>query len=259
MSSVGTLLNEYRKTRRISQMDLGLQADVSSRHISFIENGRSQPSREMLLRLADVLDLSLRDSNLLLASGGYAAAYSEIALNSPAMSAVYNALNIMLDNHNPYPAIVVDNAWNIVMANSAYLAFSGLLAGTSSTTEVNLIRMVLGDTQFRSIIRNWDEVASYLLRRLKKQVLVFSSPELNSLYQEVMEFDLPDNWQQPNTPTEGPMLTVNLKIGELELSTFSTLSQFGSSLDVGIQELLIESYFPADDITKDFFHSLSLD
>ena len=119
MSAVGPLLNEYRKKSRLSQLELSLLADVSSRHISFIETGRSQPSRAMLLRLADVLNLPHQDSNLLLNSGGYAAAYTELDMDSSEMEAVRQALNLILENHNPYPAIVMDSAYNLLMANQA--------------------------------------------------------------------------------------------------------------------------------------------
>ena len=119
MSAVGPLLSEYRKKNRLSQLDLSLMADVSSRHISFIETGRSSPSRSMLLRLADVLDLPHRDSNPLLHSGGYTAAYTELDLEAVGMAPVKDALQLILDNHNPYPALVMDGSWNVLMANTA--------------------------------------------------------------------------------------------------------------------------------------------
>ena len=129
MSAVGPLLSEYRKRNRLSQLDLSLLAEVSSRHISFIETGRTKPSRAMLLRLADVLNLPLNDSNLLLNSGGYAAAFSELDLESDEMTAVRGALDLILDNHNPFPALVMDGCYNLLMANQAQQKLMALAIG----------------------------------------------------------------------------------------------------------------------------------
>ena len=260
MSAVGPLLSEYRKKNRLSQLDLSLMADVSSRHISFIETGRSSPSRAMLLRLADVLDLPHKDSNLLLHSGGYAAAYTELDLQATDMEPVREALRLMLDNHNPYPALVMDGGFNVLMANSAQQMMAAQVMGAGgSPATANLLEAIFRQDSYRPHIENWDEVASHTLRRLRKQVLAFGRPGDDALYRRLLEMSPPDDWQQPqDSPDDGPMLTVDFTIGGQSLSMFSTLSQFGTALDAGMEELLIESYFPADEACKRFFEQFAV-
>jgi transcriptional regulator with XRE-family HTH domain len=255
MPAVGPLLSEYRKRNRLSQLDLSLLADVSSRHISFIETGRTKPSRSMLLRLADVMNLPLQDSNLLLNSGGYAPAYSELDLESPAMHAVRSALNLILDNHNPYPALVMDGYYNLLMSNQAQQRLMSVaLENVGELPTNNLLLALFREDMFRGLIANWEEVAGHLLRRLRKQVLAYGKPAHEALYEQILSMDPPKNWMQPDHPQDdGPMLTLDFKMGDLTLSTFTTLSQFGTALDIGMEELLIESYFPADETTRRFF------
>lgn len=259
MSAVGPLLSEYRKKNRLSQLDLSLLADVSSRHISFIETGRTSPSRAMLLRLADVLDLPHKDSNLLLHCGGYAAAYTELDLDANDMQPVREALQLILDNHNPYPALVMDGGWNVLMANSAQQMMSArILDASGKPPTTNLLEAVFRQDCYRPFIENWEEVASHTLRRLRKQVLAFGKSGDDALYKRLLEMSPPANWQQPDdSPDDGPMLTVNFNLGGQSLKMFSTLSQFGTALDAGMEELLIESYFPADDQSKRFFAQLT--
>lgn len=258
MPAVGPLLSEYRKKSRLSQLDLSLMADVSSRHISFIETGRTSPSRAMLLRLADVLDLPHKDSNLLLHSGGFAAAYTELDLAAEDMEPVREALKLILDNHNPYPALVMDGSWNVLMANSAQQMMTAQIVDGGALPTMNLLEAVFRQDCYRPLIENWDEVASHTLRRLRKQVLAFGKPSDDALYKRLMEMSPPDNWQQPDDSTaDGPMLTVDFKLGGQSLKMFSTLSQFGTALDTGMEELLIESYFPADDQGKAFFEQFA--
>jgi transcriptional regulator with XRE-family HTH domain len=255
MPAVGPLLSEYRKRNRLSQLDLSLLADVSSRHISFIETGRTKPSRSMLLRLADVMNLPLQDRNLLLNSGGYAPAYSELDLESPAMHAVRSALNLILDNHNPYPALVMDGYYNLLMSNQAQQRLMSVaLENVGELPTNNLLLALFREDMFRGLIANWEEVAGHLLRRLRKQVLAYGKPAHEALYEQILSMDPPKNWMQPDHPQDdGPMLTLDFKMGDLTLSTFTTLSQFGTALDIGMEELLIESYFPADETTRRFF------
>lgn len=263
MSRVGPLLSELRRSRRMSQLDLSVLADVSSRHISFIENGRSTPSRDMLLRLADVLDLPLRDSNLLLSAGGFAMSYSHNTIDAVEMQPVKEALQLMMDSHDPYPALVMDTCWNIVMANTSQQKIMALLpplqqAGDNGNNQPrNLLHMLFDSQGLRPLIENWDELAGYLLRRLKKQVLMFNQPQVDKLYKQLLLMDPPANWKQPpGREMEGPMITVRFRVGEVTLSLFSTISHFGSALDVGMEEMVIESYFPADETTKAFFLAL---
>lgn len=259
MSAVGPLLSEFRKKSRLSQLELSLLADVSSRHISFIETGRTQPSRAMLMRPADVLNLPHKDSNLLLHSGGYAAAYSELQLDSSELEPVRHALGLILDNHNPYPALVMDGDYNVVMANSTQqvLLTRLLKPGQELPAGLNVLEAVFSAAALRPVIVNWDTVASHLLRRLRKQVLAFGKPSHTALLARLESMSPPPDWQQPKeSQHDGPMLTVDFQLEGQILSTFTTLSQFGSALDIGIEELMIESYFPADNASRKFFEAL---
>ena len=270
MSSVGPVLSEFRKRKRLSQLDLSLMAQVSSRHISFIETGKTSPSRAMLMRLSEVLELPLSDSNLLLFSGGYAAPYSQLDFNSEAMRPVIAALSLILENHNPFPAVVLDGAWNILMANSAQQKLTALITGAEtvdmkSTPEqntnepVNLLISLFDDQILRGAIINWQEVASFLLRRLQRQINAYAKTEHQDLMQQLLAMQPPKNWQQPEqAKADGPMLTVEIAVADYRLSLFSTLSQFGTALDIGMEELLIESYFPTDSVSREFFASLIL-
>ena len=254
MSSVGTVLSEIRRRHNLSQQALAMMAEVSPRHISFIETGRSQPSRAMLLRLSDVLGMSLQDSNLLLHSGGFAAAYSALDINSAAMRPVREALQMILDNHNPYPALVMDGNWNVLMSNTAQQALANSVATSADgPPSRNILELVFHPQGFRPYISNWEEVAGHLLRRLRRQVQAYDRPPLRHLMSRLLAMDPPADWQQPSQSHEGPMLSVHLLSPAGELRLFSTLAQFGTALDVGMEELMIESYFPVDQATRDYF------
>ncbi|MFK7864922.1 MAG: helix-turn-helix domain-containing protein [Pseudohongiellaceae bacterium] len=255
MPSVGPLLSEYRKRNRLSQLELSLMADVSSRHISFIETGRTKPSRDMILRLADVMDLPHRDSNLLLSSGGYVPAYTDLNLDSSEMAPIRQALSMILDNHDPFPALVMDGNWNLLMQNQTQSRLMAQVLGPSKQLPTNnVLEAVFLEDGFKPYIVNWEEVASHLLRRLRKQVLAFDHPDLKALYTRIMQLSPPEGWQQPEEAlADGPVLTIDFDVQGVELSMFTTLTQFGTALDTGTEELLIESYFPADDKCRELF------
>lgn len=259
MTAVGSLLTEYRKRNHLSQLDLGMLAEVSPRHISFIETGKSKPSRDMLLRLADSLNLSLHDANLLLNSGGFTAAYSNFKLDAPEMAAVREALSLMLEKQDPYPASVLDGDWNLLMVNAGQQRLAEHLELTPGPdTSSNLLELVFDPHCYRPHIANWEEVAGFLLRRLRRQMLAFSKPGHVALFKKLMTMDPPADWQQPEgSNQEAPLLTVDIRIGPGTISMFSTLSQFGTALDVGTEEILIENYFPANEASKAFFNSIA--
>ncbi len=255
MSSIGPLLSEYRKRSRLSQLDLSLLADVSSRHISFIETGRTQPSRAMILKLADVMDLPHKESNLLLHTGGFAPAYTNFDFNHDEMAPVRKALSMILDNHNPYPAVVLDGNWNVLMQNQAQATLMSLVIGGDGVPPTaNVLEGLFREDCFKHTIANWDDVASHTLRRLRKQVLMTGNKENEDLLKLLLSLSPPTDWQQPSDDqSDGPMLTIDFKMGDQTLSMFSTLSQFGTALDTGMQELMIESYFPADEQCRELF------
>jgi transcriptional regulator with XRE-family HTH domain len=255
MSSIGPLLSEYRKRSRLSQLDLSLLADVSSRHISFIETGRTKPSRAMILKLADVMDLPHKESNLLLHTGGYAPAYTNLDFDHEEMAPVRKALSMILENHNPYPALVVDGNWNALMQSQSQAALMSLIVGGDGMPPtMNVLEGLFREDCFKNHIANWEEVASHSLRRLRKQVLMTGNKQNEELLKLLLSLSPPANWQQPSDDlSDGPMLTIDFKMGDQILSMFSTLSQFGTALDTGLQELMIESYFPADEQSRELF------
>ncbi|WP_394170688.1 helix-turn-helix domain-containing protein [Saccharospirillum alexandrii] len=259
MGSAGHLLATLRRARRFSQLELGLQAEVSARHISFIETGRTQPSRDMLLRLADVMGLAHRDCNRLMNACGYAPVYTDLPLEEAAMAPVRHALKVMLDKQDPYPAAVLHNTWDLHLANqSLHRLLSALLPAPSLQGRINMLEIIFDPHGLRPYMTNWEAIAALLLRRLALQLQTQPKPELTSLMDRLLAMDPPVNWQTPEPNTwEGPMLTSELLINGQALSVFSTLSSFGTALDAGVQELMIESYFPADDATRLFFETLA--
>lgn len=260
MAATGHVLTEIRRARRLSQLDLGLQAEVSARHISFIETGRAQPSREMLLRLSEVMGLSHRDCNRLMNAFGYAAVFSDMSLDDSAMQPVREALQIMLDKHNPYPAAVLDIEWNLLMSNDA---MQNLMQASMPMERLqqsnNMLEHIFDHQGLRPYLTNWDTVASLLLRRLRLQLNTCPSAGLATLMDKLLSMDPPRDWQTPSPDSwEGPMLTSELNIRGQALKVFSTLSSFGTALDAGLQELMIESYFPGDDATRRFFEDAAI-
>jgi transcriptional regulator with XRE-family HTH domain len=257
----GNLLADFRRARRLSQLELGLEAQVSARHISFIENGRAQASRDMLLRLAAALELSHRDSNALLAANGLAQEFSHLNLDDEALAPVRYALNIMLDNHDPLPAAVMDGHWNLLMANKALQTVLELMLPGRPKEQVpmNMLEMVFDARALRPLIVNWEQVASALLRRLWRQAQTQRVEPIRRLYHQLLTMDPPKHWQTGGADDGVPVLTVQLVAGDCTLSLFSTLSTFGTAQDVGLQEITVESYFPADPVTRHFFESLATD
>ena len=257
MPAVGALLSEYRKRNRLSQLELSLLADVSSRHISFIETGRTRPSRSMLLRLAEVLNLPHRESNLLLNCGGFSPAYSELQPDASELEPIRQALNLILDKHNPYPALVMDGSYNLVLSNTTQQRLMGQVMSATRNPSINVLEAVFREDMFRPLLGNWDDVAAHLLRRLRRQILAYDRPEHRELMAKLLKMNPPENWHSPDdNADDGPMLTVDYKLGDLTLKLFTTLTQFGTALDTGVEEILIESYFPADEHTRRFFNSM---
>lgn len=256
---MGQLLAEFRKARNLSQLELGLQAQVSARHISFIETGRSQPSRDLLLRLSQVLNLAHRDTNLLLTASGYAPVFSELPLDDSHMQPVTRALTLMLDKHNPYPAVVMDNLWNLRMANDTMARLmAALLSPERLQQPLNMLDLVFDPRGLRPHIINWETVAGFLLRRLHLETRANHRPELKKRLQALLAMAPPEHWQTPEiTHREGPTLTADMDIAGQTLRLFSVLSSFGTALDAGLQELIIESYFPANDTSRQFLENFA--
>jgi transcriptional regulator with XRE-family HTH domain len=248
--SVGELLRSWRERRRLSQMDLALDAEISTRHLSFVETGRSAPSRDMVLRLADQLDVPLRERNQLLLAGGYAPVYSQATLDAPEMAEVRAAVRQVLTGHEPYPAAAVDRHWNLVEANSGIALLTADVDAELLEPPPNAMRLALHPGGLAPRIANLGEWRVHLLSRLRRQVALTADPILADLLDEVRDY--PSDADEPDVeiPAAGEVFVpLRLRHGDAELAFFSTVTTFGTPLDVTVAELAIESFFPADEAT----------
>jgi transcriptional regulator with XRE-family HTH domain len=246
---VGPLLREWRQRRRLSQLDLALEAGVSARHLSFVETGRSRPSPEMVIHLAEQLEVPLRDRNSLLMAAGYAPAYRERPLDAPEMAPVREAIQLVLDGHDPYPAAVVDRRWNLVAGN---LGLGLLVTGVAPELmepPVNVMRLALHPDGAARRINNLGEWRAHLLERLERQVTVTGDPEVTALLEEVRAYPAPEHDERH--PTNDIVVTLKMRSDDGELTFFSTVATFGTAVDITVAELSIESFFPADERTAD--------
>lgn len=252
---VGELLRGWREHRRLSQLDLANRVEVSTRHVSFVETGRSQPSREMVLRLAEHLDVPLRHRNQLLLAGGYAPIYTESSLHSPAMLAIRTTLRRLLEAHQPYPALVVDRWWNIVEANTGIKIFTTDVDEQLLKAPVNALRLTLHPDGLASRISNLADVRATALASLQRQIVSTADPELQDLYDELRGYSAGD---QP--PTPGPaevVVPIELTYQGERLSLLTMIATFGTPLDITVSELMIESFYPADDATAELLRKLA--
>ncbi|WFF06572.1 helix-turn-helix transcriptional regulator [Micromonospora sp. WMMD1076] len=248
--SVGESLRRWRDLRRLSQLELSIRAEVSTRHLSFVETGRSRPSREMVLRLADPLDLPLRERNRLLLAAGYAPAYPETALAAPRMAAVRAAVRQVLGGHEPYPAAVVDRGWHLVDANDSLAVLTERVAPELLAGRVNVLRASLHPEGLAPHIVNLGEWRGHLLNRLARQVELTGDAELAALEEELRGY--PGGGPDRSVDQPGPdELVVPLRVRHDggELCFLSTVATFGTPLDVTLAELSIESFYPADERT----------
>lgn len=256
----GAQLRSWRECRKLSQLELALASEVSQRHISWLENERSRPSRTMIGRLADALQIPLRERNTLLVTAGFAAVYARQSLQADGMAPVQDALTRILNNHEPYPAIVADRYWNIAQANDA---MERLLARNDPAQlwqrigddgRRNLALLTLHPDGLRPFIDNWAELAPPFLRRLRHEALERGDPEQLKHVQHLEQLaNLRElDAIEPQVPLL-PVLPLKLTLGPLRLSMFSVISTFGTPQDVTTDELRIESFFPADDATEQFF------
>ena len=244
---VGELLRQWRERRRLSQLDLALQAEISTRHLSFLETGRSRPSRDMLLRLAEQLEVPLRERNHLLLAGGFAPAFGQAELDAPRMAAVREALRQVLAGHEPYPAVVVDRAWNLVDANAAVAVLLGQTDPELLAPPVNVLRVSLHPRGMAPRIVNLGEWRAHLFGRLRRQIALTADPGLAELYQELRAY--PCDQPEPEVEVPGPgdvVIPLRVRHGDRELSFLSIVASFGTPLDVTVSELAIESFYPAD-------------
>ncbi|MGP9821606.1 MmyB family transcriptional regulator [Salinarimonas sp. NSM] len=250
--SFGDHLRLWRRRRRLSQLDLALDAEVSQKHLSFCESGRARPSREMVLRLAEHLAVPLRERNALLLAAGYAPLYPERRLDDPSLAAAREAVARVLEGHEPYPALAVDRHWTLLAMNAAVPA---LLAGVREARlmepPVNVLRLSLHPGGLAPAIVNLGDWRTHILERLARQVETTADPTLAALAEEIAAYPAPpSDAPGPGSPAAAIALPLRLRTPLGELAFVSTVTVFGTPVDVTLSELAIEAFFPADAATK---------
>jgi transcriptional regulator with XRE-family HTH domain len=258
--SVGVLLRSWRAARRLSQLDLALDAEISTRHLSCVETGRAQPSRDMVLRLAEALQIPLRERNQLLLAAGYAPLYRDNALDAPELEAARQAVELLMNQLNQYPVLILDRHWNILKMNVGAQRFLSLFPGCDSVTPLNAPRLAFHPQGLRPFIENWETVAARIIQRVHREIANNPSDELmKSFLQELLSYpNVPSRWRMLNLDdTPLPFLTINYKWKNSTLRLFTALTSFGTAQDIALQELRIESFFPADDATRTLLNRLT--
>jgi transcriptional regulator with XRE-family HTH domain len=251
--TIGPLMRDWRTRRGRSQLDLSLDVGVSTRHLSFVETGKSRPSPELVLAVAEHLDVPLRERNTMLLAAGFAPRYSSRDLSDPTMARVKVSLQRMLDAHDPYPGVVIDRGWNILLANTAASALTIGLPESVLAPAPNVFRLCLHPDGLAARTVNFDDWAGYLLRQLRRTILLTGDSALAEIESEVLDY--PNVAQLARrgswaTADEQPILVpFELAADGMTLSFFTTLTTFGTPLDVTLDELAVELFFPADDLT----------
>lgn len=253
MGTVGELLRQWRHRRRLSQLDLAIAADVSARHVSLVETGKSRPSAEMVLRLADQLDVPLRDRNRLLLAAGFAPRYTERPLDGDALAAARDAVGRVLRAHEPYPALVFDRRWNILMTNRAVDPFFAGVAPDLLRPPVNLVRLGLDPRGLASYVVNLADVRAMFRSRVRRQLATLPDPELTALYEELLAPGADDEAGGSIEPESDVVIPMIIRIDGRELRLFSTITTFGTPMDITLDEVAIESYYPADAESAAYF------
>ncbi len=252
-TAFGSLLRRWRAARALSQLTLATEAGISTRHLSFLETGRAQPSREMVQLLAGMLDVPLGDRNALLVSAGYAPAYGERPLTAPELEPVRRALQFTLRQQEPFPALVVDGEWNIVMRNEGARIFDLFNDPDCRGENVpNVMRTVFHPRGLRRYIVNWEELAECLVHSLHRQVAATGSDIIVRLRDELLAYPgVPSRWSVPDpTVTMPPLVAMQLRKDDLSLTFFSMITTLGTPRDITLQQLKIECFFPADAATE---------
>jgi transcriptional regulator with XRE-family HTH domain len=250
---LGDLLRYWRRSRRMSQLDLANQAETTARYVSFVETGRANPSRQMVLRLADALEVPFRERNGLLLAAGFAPRYAERPLDSAPLRHLHAALGALLAQHEPYPAVLMDRGWSVLRANQgAQRLFGTLMAPAPMPAEPNVLRMMIGPGPVREAVLNWPAVVAALLGRVRREAVGGVLDERTAaLLRELT--GLPEVAAVPvrDGPPEEPVIEVQFRFGAARLAFFSLLTTVGTPADVTAQELRVEAFYPADDATRD--------
>lgn len=253
----GPNLKYWRQHHKKSQMDLALDAEISTRHLSFIETGRSNPSRELVIKLAAILKLPYRHTNTLLKSAGFSPIYQKETLDSPKMAMVKEALERLMENHDPYPAMIVDSSYKVLMANEGFARFVSYFAGEQALLKYdNALTMMFAEDGLKPYIQDFEMIAQFVLMRIREEVIASQNPELMSIYKQHAENIPLGNIQNSTMDHTIPLVTLTLCKDDVTASFFTTIATLGTPLDLTTQELRIEMLFPADERSKDFMIGL---
>jgi transcriptional regulator with XRE-family HTH domain len=261
LSPVGKILRHWRHIRGVSQLDLAEQAEVSSRHVSFVETGKSQASRQMLLILASALEIPLQERNYLLSTAGFAPLYTQRDFHSPELAPVRRALDFLMLRQEPYPACVMDACWNLLHSNQSALKVFGYFAPLEELigdSKNNLVHWFFFSKNLRPCVKNWEDIACMLLQRLQQDVLYFSNgTEAETLLKQTANHpDVPKNWRTWKIDQPSVLYPLHLEKGAIDLHLFSTLTTLNSTHDLTLQSLRMESYFPADEASEEALRKL---
>ncbi len=251
---IGEHLRDWRQRRRLSQLDLACEAEISARHLSFVETGRSQPSREMILHLAEQLQIPMRERNVLLVAAGYAPIFPERPLSDPALASVRQAIEILLEGHKPYPAFALDRHWNIVATNGALTQLYEGVAQQLLAPPINVMRLSLHPEGLAPKIVNLVEWRAHLLHRLRQQVDLTADPVLVELQRELLSYPAP---LLPTAQCNDVVVPFRVGTPLGVLSFFSTTMVFGTPIDITLSELALESFFPANSETAAIVRKIS--
>jgi transcriptional regulator with XRE-family HTH domain len=246
---VGEHLREWRQRRHLSQLDLAVEADISARHLSFVETGRAVPSRDMVLKLAERLDVPLRERNVLLVAAGFAPAFPQRALDDPALKAAREAINLVLKAHEPNPALAYDRHWNLVSANRMVAPLLEGIPQRLLGQPFNILRLAFHPEALAARTVNLAEWCGHLLERLHRQCEATADPELIKLYQDLKAYPIPA--RSGPLPPDSVAIPFKLRHDGEVLSFFSTTMVFGTPVDITLSELALETFFPADDLTAE--------
>lgn len=251
------LLRAWRQKRRLSQLDLALSSGVSQRHVSFLESGRANPSRTMILQLSETLDVPLRDRNDWLAAAGFAPVFRSRALDDPQMGQVMAAVQMMLKAHEPFPAIALDRAWNVRLSNRPFDLLGAMLGDDIWTRvgggERNLMRLFFHPQGIRPFVTNWAAVGPLMWRRAQREAETLAGLEMKAVLDDLAPFQDPDILWSAVDAALVPVMAFNMQVGDLKMSMFAVVATFGTAQDVTADELRIETLFPADPETEALF------
>ena len=252
---IGDHLREWRQRRHLSQLDLAGDAEISARHLSFVETGRAAPSREMVLKLAERLEVPLRERNVLLVAAGFAPAFPQRSLDDPALKSARAAIALVLKAHEPNPALAYDRHWNLVSANRMVMPLLDGIPQRLLGSPLNIMRLAFPPEALAARTVNLAEWCSHLLERLYRQCEVTADPELLKLYQELKAYPIPAR-SAPLSP-DNVAIPFQMRLGGKVLSFISTTMIFGTPVDITLSELALETFFPADDLTAERMRSMA--